>query len=275
MNRSTKLITCALTLCLLAATASAARAQSGAPSSAPSNTQAKPNTPPAAQPSTPAAVVRAYYTALKEARVLDAIMLSILRPAVEALSAEELKEFEPDFARLSASAPADFEITGEQLSGEEATVFVRTGDGKDIKVDPVNLIRERGVWVIGDREGAAEVKRQGRKFFFEQRIATHESEAEDMLKRIQAAQLAYALQNGGAFADLGGLVRAGYVPQDVLGAETTGYRFTVTTSTDARSYAARAEPARHGRTGRLSFYVDNKSAIQKKDTGGKPLSPSK
>ena len=262
MNRRTKLKSCTLALCLLAALSFAARA------SAQSNPQGKT----AAQPSTPSEVVRAYYTALKESRVRDAMLMSILRPAVESLSADELKEFETDFARLAATAPADFEITGEQLSGEEATVFVRTGEGKELKVDPVNLIRERGAWVVGDREGAAEVKKQGKKFLFEQRIAAHEQDAEDMLKRIQAAELAYSLQNGGSFADLNALVKAGYVPQDILGTETTGYRFTV--MLEGKSYAARAEPARYGSTGRLSFHLDG-SGIRKKDTGGKPLTPSK
>jgi hypothetical protein len=220
-------------------------------------------------------VVRAYYTALKESRFRDAMLLSILRPAVEALTAEELREFQIDFARLAPTVPVDFEITGEQLNGDgDATVFVKTGEGKELKVEPVNLIRDRGAWVIGDREGAAAVKKQGKKFLFEQRIAVHEQDAEDMLRRIQAAQLAYALQNSGSYGDLGALVRAGYVPQDILGAETTGYRFTVSVGPDSKSFTARAEPERYGHTGRLSFYMD-KSGVQKKDVGGKPLSPSK
>jgi predicted RNA-binding protein YlxR (DUF448 family) len=220
-------------------------------------------------------VVRAYYTALKESRFRDAMLMSILRPAVEALSAEELKDLQPDFARMAAAVPADFEITGEQLNNDgDATVFVRTGEGKELKVEPVNLIRERGAWVIGDREGASAVKKQGKKFFFEQRIAVHEQDAEDMLRRISAAQLAHALQNSGSYGDLAALVRAGYVPQDILGSETTGYRFTVYVAADAKSFTARAEPERYGRTGRLSFYLD-KSGLQKKDVGGKPLSPSK
>ena len=256
MKRSTKLKIFALALCLLAA--ASARAQSNAP---------------AAQGS-PSDVVRAYYTALKESRFRDAMLMSILRPAVEALSAEELKDFQTDFARLSPSVPADFEITGEQLSGEDATVFVKTGEGKELKVEPVYLIRERGAWVVGDREGAAAVKKQGKKFFAEQRIAAHEQDAEDMLRRIQAAQLAYALQHSGSYGDLNALVRAGYVPQDILGTETTGYRFSVSVAADNKSFTARAEPERYGRSGRLSFYMD-KSGIQKKDVGGKPLSPSR
>jgi len=264
MNRRTKLKTFTLALCLLAVAAGAARAQP------------KPQPPqaPAAAPGAPSEVVRAYYTALRESRFRDAMLLTVLRPAIEALSAEELKDFQTDFARIAPVVPADFRLTGEQLSGEEATVFVMTGDEKEPKVEPVSLIRERGAWVIGDREGAAAVKKQGKKFFFEQRIAVHEQDAEEMVNRILAAQLAYALQHSGSYADLGALVRAGYVPQDILGTETTGYRFTVIVAADAKSFAARAEPELYGRTGRLSFYLD-KSGLQKKDVGGKPLPPPK
>lgn len=263
MNRPTKLKTFALALCLLAAATAPARAQS--------NPQP---TPAAAAQGSPSDVVRAYYMALKDSRFRDAMLLTVLRPAVEALSAEELKEFQIDFARLSPAVPANFRITGEQLSGEEATVFVMTGDEKEPKVDPVNLIRERGAWVIGDRASADEIKKRGKKFLFEERMAVHEKEAEDMLRRIQAAQIAYALQNSGSYADLNALVRAGYVPQDILGAETTGYRFTVVVAADSKSFTARAEPERYGRTGRLSFYLD-RSGFQKKDVGGKPLSAPK
>jgi hypothetical protein len=259
MNRPTKLKTFTLALCLAAFAAVGARAQSN------------PQQAPAVQGS-PSQVVRAYYTALKESRFRDAMLMSVLRPAVEALSDEELKEFQTDFARLAATVPADFEITGESLAGEEATVFVRTGEGKEVKVEPVNLIRERGAWVVGDRASANEVKKGGKKFLFEQRIAVHEQEAEEMLRRIQAAQFAYALQNGSKYGDLNALVRAGYVPQDILGTETTGYRFTVQLGADSKSFTARAEPERYGRSGRLSFYLDQ-FGIQKKDAGGKPLSP--
>jgi hypothetical protein len=262
MNRRTKLKTFALALCLLACAAAPARArQAPAPQTAPA-------------PGTPADVVRAYYAALKESRFRDAMLMTILRPAVESLSAEELKEFQTDFARLAPAVPPQVRVTGEQLSGEEATVFVMTGTEKEPKVDPVTLIRERGAWVIGSREDAEAVRRQGKKVLYEQRISVHEQEAEDMLRRIQAAQLAYSLQHAGAFGDLGALVRAGYVPQDILGAETTGYRFTVQLAPGGKSFAARAEPDRYGRTGRLSFYLDN-SGIQKKDAGGKPLAPPK
>src|SRR4051812_9780869 len=105
MNRRMKLKTFTLALCLLAAAA--------VPSLAQSNPRQQPA--PAVAQGSPSEVVRAYYTALKESRFRDAMMMSILRPAVEALSAEELKEFQTDFARLAAAVPADFEITGESL----------------------------------------------------------------------------------------------------------------------------------------------------------------
>jgi hypothetical protein len=270
MNRRTKLKTYTLALCLLAA-APAARA------SARAGAQGKTNAPqaaPAAQ-GTPTEVARAFYTALREGRFREALMMSVYRPAVESLSAEDIEDLRVDFARLATQVPKDFDFSGEQLSGDDATVFMKSGEGRDVKVEPVYLVRgPGGAWVVGDRESAAEVRKQGKKFFFEQRIAAHESEAEDMLKRIQAAQLAYSLQHGGSFAGLDVLVTAGYVPQDILGTETTGYRFTVTTAPGAKSYTARAEPARYGRTGRLSFYMDG-SGIRKKDAGGKPLSSSK
>src|ERR1043165_9503820 len=100
MNRRTKLKTFALALCLLAC--------AGVPAGAQSNTQTPQTTAPAQ--GSPSDVVRAYYTALKESRFRDAMLLSILRPAVEALSAEELKEFQNDFARLSPLVPANFRI---------------------------------------------------------------------------------------------------------------------------------------------------------------------
>lgn len=267
MNTNTLLKIRPLALCLIALCATLVSAQAAAAAAAQAQT-------PAAAASTPSDAVRAYYAALREGRIRDAMMMSMLRPAIEGMSDAELEEFKSDFARVAAAAQADFQLTGEQVGTDEATVFVMTGEGKDVKVAPVNLILERGAWLIGDRVGYNEVKKQGKKFLFEQRINAHEQDAEDMLKRIQAAEIAYAVQRGGVFGDLNALVDAGYVPKDILGSETTGYRFSITTGEGGKSYVARAEPERYGRTGRLSFYMDP-SGLQRKDTGGKPLGPSK
>jgi hypothetical protein len=260
----------ALALCLLVSCAALCVAPR---TPAQSKTNDKSGGAAAAAAGTPTELVRAFYTALRAGRFRDALLMSVYRPAIEGLSAEDLEELRPDFERLATQVPPDFEFTGEQVGGEEATVFMKSGEGRDVKVEPVYVIRVGGAWVVGDRDSAAVVKKQGKKFFFEQRIAAHEQDAEDMLKRVQAAQIAYALQNAGSFGDLNALVRAGFVPQDILGTETTGYRFNVTTGAAGRTFVARAEPAHYGRSGRLSFYMD-KSGIQKKDTGGKPLAPS-
>jgi hypothetical protein len=270
MNTTTLLPVRALALCLILSCAVCAAPRARAQANGESGAQTQ--TPGAA--STPSATVRAYYTALREGRVRDAMLMSILRPAVESMSEAELEEFKSDFANAAAAAQAEYQLTGEQLGTDEATVFVMTGEGKNVNVSPVNLILEHGAWLIGDRVGYNEVKKQGKKFLFEQRINGHEQDAEDMLKRIQAAQIAYSLQHDGAFGDLNALVDAGFVPKDILGSETTGYRFTVATGEGGKSYSARAEPERYGRTGRLSFYMDA-SGIQHKDAGGKPLTPSK
>ena len=97
---------------------------------------------PAKPSGTPSEVVRAYYTALRESRFRDAMMMSVLRPAVEAISAAEFAEYRPDFERLVPLVPPDFQITGEQISGDEATVFVKTGEDKEVKVEPVFVLEK-------------------------------------------------------------------------------------------------------------------------------------
>ena len=96
-----------------------------------------------------------------------------------------------------------------------------------------------------------------------------------MLKRIQAAEVAYSLQHAGAGGDLNALVDAGFVPKDILGSDTTGYQFTVTPGPGGKGYEAHAEPARYNHTGRLSFRMDQSGNIEKRDAGGKPLAPPK
>jgi hypothetical protein len=268
-----------LALCLALACALTAAPRSPAQSNdkAAAQASARQSAPATTAASTPTDVVRAFYTALREARFRDALMMSVYRPAIESLSAAEIEELRPDFERIATQVPPDFEFTGESVSGDDATVFMKSGSEQErnVKVEPVYLIRGGGgAWVVGDRGGAAEAKRQGKKFFFEQRIAAHEQDAEDMLKRIQAAEIAYSIQHSGVFGDLNALVDAGFVPRDILGSETTGYRFSVVVANAGKSYAARAEPERYASTGRASFYMDA-SGLQRKDAGGKPIGPQK
>ncbi|HEV2708028.1 MAG TPA: hypothetical protein VGV59_19070 [Pyrinomonadaceae bacterium] len=230
--------------------------------------------PSSASVSTPSAVVREFYKALRERRFREAFAMSILRPAFDPLNEQELAELRPDFERRAAEVPAVVELTGEQISGDEATVFMKIGEGDALKIEPVYLIREKGVWIIGDRNGKKEIEKSGKKYFFEARIEAHHSDVESLLQRFAAVQLVYSAQHGGQFGDLKQLVAAGLMPQDVLSTESTGYRFHAEVTNGGKSYVAGAEPVAYGRTGRLSYYLDA-SGLRSEDRGGKPLKASK
>jgi hypothetical protein len=230
-------------------------------------------TPPQTAARTPTEVVREFYKALREKRFREAFALSIFKPAIEALSAEEFEELRPDFEKIAATVPEKVEISGEQVSGDTATVFVKIlEDGKE-QLSPVLLLRVNNSWIVGDRDGQEKVRQSGKEYFLKARIDTHHAEVQAMLLRIAQAQLVHSSQHNGMFADLETLTNAGLVPQDILTTESTGYRFHLTLSKDGRSYTVGAEPARYGSTGRLSFHMD-KSGVQSKDTGGKPLKAS-
>lgn len=224
---------------------------------------------------TPTETVREFYQALSEKRFREAFAISIYRPAIEGLSAEMLAELRPDFERMSAAVPGQIQITGEQISGDTATVFIKissAGDAADAKPEPVSLVRAGDVWIVGDKENQQLVKQSGREFFIAARIDTHHSEVQALLQRIAAAEIAYGAQHNGQFADLPTLLKAGLVPKDIETSDSTGYRFRVTLAGDNRNYAAQAEPVRYNLTGRLSFYM-NITGIKSRDTGGKPFKP--
>jgi hypothetical protein len=187
---------------------------------------------------------------------------------------EEFEELRPDFEKMAAAVPEKVDVSGEQVSGDIATVFVRIADAdKNAEAEPVTLIREGGTWIVGDRDNQQVVKKAGKQFFFEARIETHHNEVQAMLQRISLAEMAYASQHNSLYADLPTLITAGLVPKDIETPETTGYHFHLTLAKDAKMWAVGAEPARYGRTGRLSFVLDQ-SGIRSADKGGKPLTPS-
>jgi hypothetical protein len=232
------------------------------------------------QPSrSPTETVREFYKALREKRFKEAFAISIYRPALEGLKPEEYDDLRKDFEKVaiavSEGIPEQLEITGEQISGESADVFVRMSDveGKP-KIEPVALIKIDGVWIVGDRENMEIVKKAGKKFFFNARIDAHHNDVQDMLTRVSVALLLYSQQHNGQFANLPTLIAAGLLPKDLEGTESTGYRFQVDVSPDAKTWTSHAEPAQYGRTGRLSFFMDAKG-VRSSDTGGKPLNPQK
>ncbi len=227
----------------------------------------------------PADTVRAFYKSLREKKFREAIFLTNLRPAIEGLTDRELKDFSLDFEAIAGQVPADLEINGEIVTGDVATVTANlpTNDSDKNELQKINLRRENGIWVILTVDDAAEkrIKAEGKQYFYNLRLETHEDEAKKMLERISKAELAYSLQNGGTCADFATLIAAGLLPDDVLTSASTGYNFTVTLTPGNKSYFANAVPAEYGKSGRMSFVLqlDGKgiSHVTGKDSGGKPM----
>lgn len=221
----------------------------------------------------PSDTVREFYKAMREKRFREGFDLSIYGPAIDGLKPQEFQDLQPDFEVMAKAAPEIVEITGEQISGDEATVFMKVpheDEPAKIDIEPVSLIRVGGVWIIGDKDNQKVVKKAGSKFFFEARINAHQSDVVEMMGRISVAEIIYAQQHDGLFADLPTLIASGLVPKDIEGAATTGYRFHMTLGKDAKSYTAGAEPAEYGRTGRLSYFMDQ-AGVRNGDVKGKPL----
>jgi len=227
-------------------------------------------------PRTPTETVREFYKALREKRFREAFSLSIYKPAIDALNPQEFADLRPDFEKMafavSEKIPEKVDITGEQVSGDVASVFIKLldADGKE-KIEPASLIKIGDVWLVGDRESLEMVKKAGKNFFFETRINAHHSDVQDMMTRISVVQVVYGQGHNGQFGTLAELVSAGLIPKDIETVDSTGYRFQINRSADGKSWYATAEPAQYGRTGRLSFYLDA-SGIKSGDNGGKPLS---
>jgi hypothetical protein len=224
---------------------------------------------------TPTETVREFYKALREKRFKDAFGMSIYKPAIDGLSDKEFEELKPDFEKMSLAVteriPAKLDFTGEQISGDTATVFLKVldADGKE-KVEPATLIKMSEGWIVGDRENLDLVKKAGKQFFFEARINAHHNDVQDMMTRISLAQVVYSQSHNGQFGNLTELVTAGLVPKDIEGIESTGYRFQIMKTPDSKAWYSTAEPSQYGKTGRLSFYLDT-TGIRSGDNGGKPL----
>ncbi len=269
------------TLALLTTHAAAACAQQPQPAPPPGQTQPSPQqtqpappAQPAAGRNTPTATVREFYRLLRERRFRDAFAVSIWRPAVENLSAADFEELRPEFDKMAEGVPEQFEISGEQISGEQATVFMRTPYDLPGKFEEHPVIRVGGAWIYGNKENQQAVNKDGRDFFFKARIERHHEEVVEVLKRIAEAEAMYANTHGGVHAELATLVQESRLSfrEEMKLAETLGYNFRVTLDGGARSYRVNAEPVKYGRTGKLSFSWQD-GVMQKKDTGGKPYNP--
>jgi hypothetical protein len=215
---------------------------------------------------------------LREKRFREALFLTNLRPAIESLTDNELKDFAVDFEAIAGLVPAEIEINGEIITGDQATVTVALPDEDGNKeVRSIKLRKENENWVIltVDDAAAAKIKADGKNYFYNLRIETHEQEAREMLERISKAELAYSVQNGGLYADMNTLISAGLLPDDVRTSASTGYNYAITASSDKKQYFATATPADYGKSGKLSFLLrptKGLSQVTSKDTGGKPMS---
>src|SRR6266487_4646313 len=152
----------------------------------------------------PSDVVREFYKAMREHRFKDAWTLTIYKSAVETLTAEEMEDLRPDFEERAAKIPEQVEITGEQINGNIANVFVKIPNDVDATQtisEPVALFSSGGSWIIGTDADQALVKKAGRRYFLDAMIESHESDVEDFLKRMIAIEAAYSQQHDGMFGD--------------------------------------------------------------------------
>ncbi len=211
------------------------------------------------KPNSPADTVRAFYTALREKKFREAIFLTNLRPAIEGLTDSELKEFQVDFESIAKHVPAEIEINGEIVSGNDATVTAKlpNEDLDKFEIQEIRLRKDGNVWVILTVDESAEkkVRQEGKNYFPSLKIETHEDEAREMLDRVAKAQMAFAATNQGNYGDMEALIAAGFLPADVRSSTSTGYHYTVNITPDRKGYSAAAVPAVYGKTGRLSFAV--------------------
>lgn len=217
----------------------------------------------------PTDAVISFYRALKEKRYVEGFRHSVYRGAVEGLTPEGLQDLEPDFARTFAAIPDKIEPSGEQISGETATVSLKFGGSEEPQ--QVVLVRVSNEWLVGDKETLALVNSQGRAFFFNARMLVNEGEAYEMMQRIIGAEMIYSRKFGGKHASLQELIRLGGVPKDIEEGQASGYQFALIVSADEKSFFATALPTSYGKTGRVSFYGDI-SGVRGEDLKGQPAS---
>jgi hypothetical protein len=208
----------------------------------------------AQKPGSPTLTVMNFYRALREKRYVEGFRQSIYRVAIEGLSAAELQDLEPDFARTFTAIPEKIEPRGEQITGDSALVFLKFEGAEQL--EQVALVKVGDEWIVGDKDSLAAVNSQGRSFFFNARMLVNEGEAFEMLQRIVGAEVIYSGKFEGRHATLQELIRLNGVPEDIEDGQTSGYRFTLAITDNKKSFFATASPTAYGKTGRLSFYAD-------------------
>jgi len=220
----------------------------------------------------PSDVVREFYKAMREHRFKDAWAMTVYKPAVDSLSPDEMADLQPFFEAQAAPVPAQIQIDSEKISGNMAQVFVQlppSDASPQITSKPVDLRNVGGVWLIGTEAEAANVKKAGNRYFLDAMIDVNQDNMGEVLKRLVGMEAVFAQAHGGAFGEVKALVEAGLMSDDMFEPRASGYNFHLTVN--GKTFIATAEPARYGRTGKLSFWMDQTGAIKSADNGGKPV----
>jgi hypothetical protein len=223
-------------------------------------------------PRTPSDVVRDFYKAMREHRFKDAWSMSVYKPAIEGLSADEMEDLKPFFEAQAAAIPEQVQIDTEKIAGNTAQVFVQlppSDASSQLTSKPVDLIKSGSAWIIGTAAEQETVKKAGGRYFLDAIIDLNQDNMADVLKRLIGMEAIYAQANNGAFGELKALVAAGLMSDDMFDPKLSGYSFRLTIN--GKTYVATAEPAHYGRTGKLSYWMDQTGAIKSADNGGKPL----
>lgn len=223
-------------------------------------------------PRTPSDVVREFYKAMREHRFKDAWSLSVYKPGIEGLSADEMEDLRPFFEAQAAAIPEQVQIDTEKISGNIAQVFVQlppSDASPQLTSKPVDLIKSDGGWIIGTPAEQETVKKAGGRYFLDALIDLNQDNMADVLKRLIGMEAVYAQANNGAIGELKALVAAGLMSDDMFDPKLSGYTFHLTIT--GKTYVATAEPTHYGRTGKLSYWMDQTGAIKSADNGGKPV----
>ena len=223
----------------------------------------------------PSDVVVEFYKAMREHRFKDAWAMTVYKPAVDSLSADEMEDLRPFFEAQAAPVPAQIQIDTEKISGNTAQVFVQlpaSDATPQITSKPVDLLNVGGVWLIGTEAEAANVKKAGNRYFLDAMIDVNEENMADVLKRLIGMEAVFAQAHGGAFGEVKALVEAGLMSDDMFEPKSSGYNFHLIVN--GKTFVASAEPTKYGRTGKLSFWMDQTGAIKSADNGGKAISGS-
>lgn len=227
----------------------------------------------------PAGTIRAFYKNLREKRFREAFFLTNMRPAIEGLTDAEIKDLQVDFSTLAAIVPGEIQISGEIISGDKATVMAKLPDSATGKTEikEFKLVKENNGWLVLLVDGAdeAEIKKQGKNYFFAVRLEVHHSEVEQTMDKIYKSQLAYSVQNKGEYTEFATLVEKDLLTENVQNPDSTGYKYNLSLSEDKKRFIVTAEPVVYGKTGKFSYLMTVESGktpvLKVEDKNGKSL----